>query len=238
MTRKTVGAARENARGVRRGDARRRDDGGREARWRESSTRATSISCSLASSFVWTRIERTETREEAMAEAMAEEARAPATGDAKDEESDARSTRTVTLKLKITHATANVPSMSHLMEHHEVEVNADGSDTAADVKRKLSVKAGVPAHALCLKWFDRIIGRCNEDDDIELDEKATLKQFNVIPWIEKFPHWYATLSFLDPPEPDTYESIHTAVAIHKNIPDVKGYVDGLRGTPDWFELQK
>ena len=198
----------------------------------------TSISCSFASSFVWTRIARTETREEATAEAMAEEARAPSTGDAKDEESDARSTRTVTLKLKITHATANVPSMSHLMEHHEVEVNADGSDTAADVKRKLSVKAGVPAHALCLKWFDRIIGRCNEDDDIELDEKATLKQFNVIPWIEKFPHWYATLSFLEPPEPDTYESIHTVVAIHKNIPDVKGYVDGLRGTPDWFELQK
>ena len=238
MTRKTVGAARENARGVGRGDARRRDDGGRGARWRESSTRATSISCSLASSFVWTRIARTETREEATAEAMAEEARAPSTGDAKDEESDARSTRTVTLQLKITHAMANVPSMSHLMEHHEVEVNADGSDTAADVKRKLSVKAGVPAHALCLKWFDRIIGRCNEDYDIELDEKATLKQFNVIPWIEKFPHWYATLSFLDPPEPDTYESIHTAVAIHKNIPDVKGYVDGLRGTPDWFELQK
>jgi len=147
-------------------------------------------------------------------------------------------TRTVTLRLKITHATANVPSMSHLMEHHEVEVNADGSDTAGDVKRKLAVKAGVPAHALCLKWFDRIIGRHNEDDDVELDEKATLKEFNVIPWIEKFPHWGATLSFLEPPEPDTYEAIHTAVAIHKNIPDVKGYVDGLRNTPEWSELQR
>ena len=147
-------------------------------------------------------------------------------------------TRTVTLRLKITHATANVPSMSHLMEHHEVEVNADGSDTAGDVKRKLAVKAGVPAHALCLKWFDRIIGRHSEDDDVELDEKATLQEFNVIPWIEKFPHWGATLSFLEPPEPDTYEAIHTAVAIHKNIPDVKGYVDGLRNTPEWFELQR
>jgi len=147
-------------------------------------------------------------------------------------------TRTVTLRLKITHATANVPSMSHLMEHHEVEVNADGSDTAGDVKRKLAAKAGVPAHALCLKWFDRIIGRHSEDDDVELDEKATLREFNVIPWIEKFPHWGATLSFLESPEPDTYEAIHTAVAIHKNIPDVKGYVDGLRDTPEWFELQR
>jgi len=121
-----------------------------------------------------------------------------------------------------------------------------GSEVALSFFDELvSALESAGATALYARLFDSSSGGVqvwrypdNEDDDIELDEKATLKQFNVIPWIEKFPHWYATLSFLEPPEPDTYESIHTAVAIHKNIPDVKGYVDGLRGTPDWFELQK
>ena len=147
-----------------------------------------------------------------------------------------KETRTVTLGLKITHATANVPSLAHLMEYHDVEVAADGSDTAADVKRKLSEKSGVPAKELCLRWFDHVIGRLHVGEDASVDERDTLAKFNVVSWIEKFPHWRCTLSLLEEEPRDVYESIHTAVGIHKNVPDVEAYVNSLRGTEEWDKL--
>jgi hypothetical protein len=149
---------------------------------------------------------------------------------------DARTRRTITLGLRITHASANVPSLAHLMETHEIDVDADGADTAADVKRKLEAKTGVPARALCLRWFDRVIGREHEGEDASVDARDTLAKFNVTRWIERFPHWRCTLALLDPAPRDPYESIHTATAMHKGIEDVDKYVDDLRGTDAWTNL--
>ena len=146
--------------------------------------------------------------------------------------------RTITLGLRITHASANVPSLAHLMETHEIEVDADGADTAADVKRKLAAKAGVPAHELCLRWFDNVIGREHVGQDVSIDDRDTLAKFNIPRWLEKFPHWRCTLALLDPAPRDPYEAIHTATAIHKGIKDVDKYVDDLRGTDDWTDLVK
>ena len=155
---------------------------------------------------------------------------------AEDDVSGRTDDRMLTLGLRLTHASANVPSLEHLMTYHEIEVRADGSDTAADVKRKLSETAHLPAHELCLRWFDAIIGRSHQGEDVSMDERDSLAKHNVTSWIEKFPHWRATLTLLEDAPKDEFESIHTATAIHKNVKDVKGYVDSLRGTEEWDKL--
>jgi hypothetical protein len=143
----------------------------------------------------------------------------------------------IPLRLKITHCGCNVPSLEHLTETHEVMVKRDGSDTAADVKRALSLKANIPAHELRLMWFDNVIGRFHRGDPLNVDDDDTLAKFNVTRWVEKFPHWCATLGLLEAPPRDALESIHTAVAVHKGIRDVDAYVDSKRGTPEWSQLQ-
>jgi len=117
-------------------------------------------------------------------------------------------------------------------------VKSDGSDTAGDVKRALEKACKVPAHMLRLVWFDATIGREHEGQERELDERDTLGKHNVVRWITQFPHWCATLMLLNTPPRDALESIHTAVAMHKGVKDIKQYVEDKRKTPEWHVLQE
>jgi len=144
----------------------------------------------------------------------------------------------MTLRVRITHAWSNVPSMEHLMETHEIPVRADGADTVADVKRALARRAKVPAHLLCLKWLDTPIGRMHLGQNISVDEKETLAGHKITDWLRKFPHWCVTMCLLRDAPVDDYEAIHYAAAIHRGIKDPHAHVESIRGTPEWTELMK
>lgn len=144
----------------------------------------------------------------------------------------------MTLRVRITHAWSNVPSMEHLMETHEIPVRADGADTVADVKRALSLRAKVPAHLLCLKWLDTPIGRVHLGQNVSVDEKETLARHKITDWLRKFPHWCVTMCLLRDVPVDDYEAIHYAAAIHRGIKDPHAHVESIRGTPEWTELMK
>ena len=144
----------------------------------------------------------------------------------------------VPLRLRLNHATCNVPSVAHLQSTYEVMVKSDGSDTAGDVKRALEKSCNIPASMLRLVWFDATIGREHEGQDRDIDERDTLGKYNVVRWITKFPHWHATLMLLLPPPKDVYESIHTAVGMHRGVKDIKKYVEDKRKTPEWNILQE
>lgn len=144
----------------------------------------------------------------------------------------------MTLRVRITHAWSNVPSMEHLMETHEIPVRADGADTVADVKRVLSLRAKVPAHLLCLKWLDTPIGRVHLGQNVSVDEKETLARHKITDWLRKFPHWCVTMCLLRDVPVDDYEAIHYAAAIHRGIKDPHAHVESIRGTPEWTELMK
>lgn len=60
--------------------------------------------------------------------------------------------------LWIMYVSVNVLSLVYLMEMYEIEVDADGADIVADVKRKFAVKVGVFVYEFCLCWFDNVIG--------------------------------------------------------------------------------
>ena len=144
----------------------------------------------------------------------------------------------VPLRLRLNHTQCNVPSLAHLSTTYEIMVKSDGSDTAGDVKRALEKSCNVPAHMLRLVWFDATIGREHEGQERELDERDTLEKHNVVRWITQFPHWCATLMLLNTPPRDALESIHTAVAMHKGVKDIKQYVEDKRKTPEWHVLQE
>ena len=185
--------------------------------------------------------------------AVTEKARASAVAHADGVEVSATTTTTTTmddgashtdavtmvpLRLRLNHTQCNVPSLAHLSTTYEVMVKSDGSDTAGDVKRALEKSCNVPAHMLRLVWFDATIGREHEGQERELDERDTLEKHNVVRWITQFPHWCATLMLLNTPPRDALESIHTAVAMHKGVKDIKQYVEDKRKTPEWHVLQE
>lgn len=144
----------------------------------------------------------------------------------------------MTLRVRITHAWSNVPSMEHLMETHEIPVRADGADTVADIKRALARRAKVPAHLLCLKWLDTPIGRVHLGQNVSVDEKETLAGNKITDWLRKFPHWCVTMCLLRDVPVDDYEAIHYAAAIHRGVKDPQAHVESIRGTPEWTELMK
>jgi len=154
------------------------------------------------------------------------------------EDGERKEPEMMTLRVRITHAWSNVPSMEHLMETHEICVRADGADTVADVKRALSQRAKVPAHLLCLKWLDNPVGRVHLGQNVSVDEKETLAGHKITDWLRKFPHWCVTMCLLQDVPVDDYEAIHYAAAIHRGVKDPQAHVESIRGTPEWTELMR
>jgi hypothetical protein len=97
-----------------------------------------------------------------------------------------------------------------------------------------------------LLWFAKVLGRKYDYDDLprgkstdQLNEyipdehKLTLNDYNVIPWLLKFPDWEIVATVLDRAPVDRYEAIHRAVAEQKGVKDIDKHIRKLKKTEKW-----
>ena len=116
-----------------------------------------------------------------------------------------------------------------------VALRADGSDTVAEVKRRVAAAAGgrLRAEDLLLSFGpnDRRIGRQYAGDP-EADEAAlTLAQFSALAWLERFPHWALTARLLPAAPPPPGVAIQRAAAAAEGK-DAERAVQDARGRGD------
>jgi len=155
---------------------------------------------------------------------------------------------TMPIRVKISTAWNNLPSREKLQSKgHVVHVPKNGKTTIRKFKEQLAELEGFPdATRMQLLWFAKVLGRKYDYDDLPRgtptdhlneyipDERTlTLNDYNVIPWLLKFPHWEIVATVLDRAPPDRYEAIHRAVATSKGIKDVDKYIRKLKKTDKW-----
>ena len=145
---------------------------------------------------------------------------------------------TIVINVKISQACVNLPSRQHMQSLHRTKIPKNGKMTIEEFKNQLSEIKGFPkAKDIQLLWFAKVIGR-KYDDDVSVtvdgidEKKLTLNDYNVMPWLIKFPEWQIVATVLDQPQLDRYEAIHRAVAISKGL-DPDKYCKKLRKTDKW-----
>lgn len=155
---------------------------------------------------------------------------------------------TIPIRVKISTAWNNLPSREKLQSKgHVVRVKKNGTTTIGTLKEQLAQLDGFPdAKNMQLLWFAKVLGRKYDYDDLPRgtptdhlneyvpDEHAlTLNDYNVIPWLLKFPHWEIVATVLDRAPPDRYEAIHRAVAENKGVEDVDKHIRKLKKSDKW-----
>lgn len=94
-------------------------------------------------------------------------------------------------------------------EKFTIEVNADGSQSIHDIKQLIAQAAGgqmAPEHLfLTFSPNERKIGRQFAGDPAIDEHKLLLREFSILQWLEKFPHWSLTARLIPgtPPPPGT-----------------------------------
>jgi len=91
--------------------------------------------------------------------------------------------------------------------HSKVEISLDksGNESILDVKEKIAKSMGgsTKASDLMLNFGpnDRKLGRQYVDDPTVDEGKLLLKDFSILSWLERFPHWTLSVSLLPPTPP-------------------------------------
>ena len=155
---------------------------------------------------------------------------------------------TMPIRVKVSTAWHNLPSREKLQSKgHVVHVPKNGNITIRKFKEQLSESDGFPdATNMQLLWFAKVLGRKYDYDDLprgkstdHLNEyipdehKLTLNDYNVIPWLLKFPDWEIVATVLDRAPVDRYEAIHRAVAEQKGVKDIDKHIRKLKKTEKW-----
>ena len=126
-------------------------------------------------------------------------------------------TRTVTVRIGF--GTYVEPDSSY--EHVTIEVQGDGSDSIHDVKAKIAAAVGgsVTPDDLLLYFNtnEQRMGRQYQRDPSVNEKELRLGQFNVLPWLQRFPHWHLSATLLPdaPPPPGGWvggQAVHVGTA--------------------------
>lgn len=100
---------------------------------------------------------------------------------------------------------------------YQISVAADGSDNIQTVKRLIAEAAGgsITADDILLTFGpnDRKLGRQYEADPTVDESKLLLKQYSILSWLERFPHWFLSARLLPPTPPPPGVAIQRAAAI-------------------------
>lgn len=101
-----------------------------------------------------------------------------------------------------------------------ITVDKSGEDTIHDVKTKIAEAVGgsVSPDDLLLNFGpnDRKVGRQYYGDPTVDEKSIRLKQYSILSWLERFPHWGLSVSLLPPTPPPPGVAIRKAAAIAEN----------------------
>ncbi|KAI8108376.1 hypothetical protein M9434_006402 [Picochlorum sp. BPE23] len=101
-----------------------------------------------------------------------------------------------------------------------ITVEKSGEDTIHDVKTKIAEAVGgsVSPDDLLLNFGpnDRKVGRQYYGDPTVDEKSIRLKQYSILSWLERFPHWGLSVSLLPPTPPPPGVAIRKAAAIAEN----------------------
>jgi hypothetical protein len=101
-----------------------------------------------------------------------------------------------------------------------IDVLKTGDDTILDVKGKIAEAIGgqVKPDDLFLQFSpnDRKLGRQYVNDPTVDESSLKLKDFWVLEWLERFPHWSLSVSLLPPTPPPPGVAIQKAAATAEN----------------------
>ena len=101
-----------------------------------------------------------------------------------------------------------------------IDVLKTGDDTILDVKGKIAEAIGgqVKPDDLFLQFSpnDRKLGRQYVNDPTVDESSLKLKDFWVLEWLERFPHWSLSVSLLPPTPPPPRVAIQKAAATAEN----------------------
>ena len=103
-------------------------------------------------------------------------------------------------------------------------VRLNGSDSIRDVKTKLCDALGTSIDPMMspddiMLHFgpnDRKLGRQYVGDPTVDESKLFLRNCSILGWIERFPHWGISVSFLPPTPPAPGVAVHKAAAMAEN----------------------
>lgn len=124
------------------------------------------------------------------------------------------------LKVKVVFGNRNTDST----EHVSIDVDEQGNDSLRDIKENIARCLGgqLSADDILLSFgpVDRKLGRQFRGDPM-VDERALLlKDFSVLGWMERFPHWHLSVSLLpDTPPPPGVAIKKAAAMAEKKDPD-------------------
>ncbi|XRB21835.1 hypothetical protein RI054_28g116840 [Pseudoscourfieldia marina] len=124
-----------------------------------------------------------------------------------------------TLRVKIAHGDLRHDANT-LTGFVELSVNADGSDTIEDIKKKIAATTSdaITYDQLLLEFGpnETKYGKTFYDDPAHDETALTLGDYSALHWIEKFPHWYLLARLIPPAPPIPGYAAHRAAALGKN----------------------
>lgn len=120
------------------------------------------------------------------------------------------------LNIKVQHGWTIHAEAEYLTKTVIVQVAEDGSDSIAELKRRISVALdGMPPSEILLEWLNKVVGRIHAEDDFD-EDKATLADFTILKWTGMFPEWKLLCQGMPPVPVDPYVAIKRTVAVQMN----------------------
>lgn len=113
-----------------------------------------------------------------------------------------------------------------------IHVLKSGDDTISDIKTKIAESIGgqVRPEDLLLQFSpnDRKLGRQYVNDPTVDETSLKLKDFWVLEWLERFPHWSLSVSLLPPTPPPPGVAIQKAAATAENKDPETAVIDARK----------
>eukprot|EP00890_Picochlorum_soloecismus_P000101 jgi/Picsp_1/1091/NSC_04574-R1_---NA--- len=116
--------------------------------------------------------------------------------------------------------------------HSKVEISLDkaGNESILDVKEKItkSIGGSTKASDLMLNFGpnDRKLGKQFVGDPTVDEGKLLIKDFSILSWLERFPHWTLSVSLLPPTPPAPGVAVKKAAAMAENKDPEKAVEEG------------